>query len=108
MKADLKGITKIITDVLTSLGERGFELPLHVVTISINGTMFFVRYDADESAGNLAATLLTSHPQKDAFLAVPINLIFVDAWGEAARILIKADGSLGDLQELRDDKEVGH
>ncbi len=108
MKADLKGITKIITDVLTSLGERGFELPLHVVTISINGTMFFMRYDADESAGNLAATLLTSHPQKDAFLAVPINLIFVDARGEAARILIKADGSLGDLQELRDDKEVGH
>src|ERR1700739_1164696 len=89
-------LSDCIRDVLHALAEQGFELPLHVTCLGRNGTMMYFSYDAkDDDTDSLEATLVAKHSHESG-VALPINLFFVDARGEAARVVIDANGRIPD------------
>ena len=67
---------------------QGFEFPIFWVVVAANGEMLAGRYDLSESGSGLESRLLVRH-SADGTFAVPINLMFVDSRGEAARVVIK-------------------
>ena len=83
-------LSEALDEGLREMIERGFEPPLWVAVISINGCTLTFRYDADPSTGGLSPTLLTSHASEA--LRLPINVMFVDSRGEAALVLIDTKG----------------
>ena len=60
-----------------------------MATVAVNGSMLFVRYtQAPETAdGPFDVEVIADHTSMG--LAFPINIMFVDATGNAARVLIK-------------------
>jgi len=70
------------------LEERGFELPLHVVSVAANGTAHLFRYVAGET--HLEAELLAEYDECG-MLKLPVNMMITDARGEAAHFAISAD-----------------
>ena len=81
-------IGRIVMDCL----ENGFVLPLHAASIAVNGAVFVFRYTAAD-AGGLKREVLAEHKTADAMLALLINVMVVDARGEAVRIVVGADGN---------------
>ena len=73
---------------LRQLLDAGFVMPILVATVSANGAACVVRYDASEK-GDLDPTFVCN-PTGD--FRLPLNLMFVDARGEAARLVIAPDG----------------
>jgi hypothetical protein len=65
--------------------ERGFVFPLHAASVGVNGSTLVVRYVATDTG--VVAEVLAEHYETEMFLA-PVNIIIVDARGEAARVLI--------------------
>jgi len=74
-----------MNDPINALLQRGFELPLYVACISANGSVLVGRYEAE-------FTDLLEHRENDVF-TLPVNMMVVDARGEAARVVIRADGT---------------
>jgi hypothetical protein len=80
-------------DLAASIGEllqeclekRGFQLPLHVAAVSANGTAMIARYTEGHTA--LDVTILAEHVEDPGY-ALPINMMFCDTVGNAARALI--------------------
>lgn len=75
----------------TALGTviaQGFEFPIFWVAVAANGEMLAGRYDLSESGSGLESRLLVRHSDGGTF-AVPVNVMFVDGRGEAARVVIK-------------------
>ena len=70
--------------VLTRLLQEGCVLPLFVTCIGRNGSMICGRYDDIEAAG-LDFIFEASHIEDGAFL-LPMHLLVVDQWGEAAHV----------------------
>lgn len=79
---------KDFTMILEALLDRGFEAPFHVTCVGANGAMFMGRYcePARESDG-LDFELVASHSPDGSF-EIPINLMFIDRVGQAARVVI--------------------
>lgn len=65
--------------------EAGFVPPLHVVLIGANGYMIAMRTHPTE--------VLAEHSDASGICAKPINIMVVDARGEAARFVIKTPDS---------------
>lgn len=80
-------MTQAVADALQALLEQGFKLPLRVAAVSVNGAAAVLTYDAGRDG--LAPTFLLE-PTGD--FALPLNMMFVDARGEAARMLIEPSG----------------
>lgn len=79
---------RIYTEVLTGVLERGFRLPMSFVAVGVNGAMVFGRWSVDEP-GHVTLEGLTSHGET---LVFPVNMMVVDATGEAARVVITGPG----------------
>jgi len=75
-----------ITAILTACLERGFELPLCLCVVGVNGAVLAVRYALKEDAG-MDCEVLAQHVPEPVFL-LPINMMITDAQGEAARVVI--------------------
>ncbi len=84
-------LTQTIGLILTDCLENGFVLPLYVAAIAVNGAVLVFRYTAADEGG-LKREVLAEHETADAMLALPINVMVVDARGEAARIVVGGDG----------------
>jgi hypothetical protein len=82
---------KALGEILKTLLENGFELPFHFAIVGRNGQMMAGHYQADEGGDGLVCSLELEGKKGSAF-AVPINLMFVDSAGEAARVVIGPDG----------------
>ncbi len=79
---------KYFAQVLSTLLEDGFEPPLYVSVIANNGIFLIFRYDWDENQINLKVAPLADNSTEISALRIPINMMFVDSRGEAARVLI--------------------
>jgi len=80
---------------IEALLNDGFELPLYFTCMAVNGTMIYGRYAlGDEEVGG---EILASYGPDDAF-ALPINIIFVDHTGKAARVVFGEDGTSEEIQ----------
>lgn len=72
-------------DFLAQLILSGFTLPVHVAAVASNGTHAVVRMDGQ-------AVEFLCEPKGN--FELPINAMFVDRRGEAARALIGPSGSI--------------
>jgi hypothetical protein len=68
------------------INRRGFALPIHIVAIGANGSLFAGTFNP-----SVGLTPTAEHFVDDIFKA-PLNVIFVDSDGEAARAVIGPDG----------------
>lgn len=80
-------VTESLAEALQALLDQGFTLPFCVAAVGINGVAAMMTYD---TAPNGLAPTFQLEPTGD--MALPINMMFVDARGEAARLLIKPSG----------------
>jgi hypothetical protein len=78
-------------EFLKELLDRGFTLPIHFAVIAANGATFVARYTADVEQDGLACEIVAEH-HVDGMMQLPINMMFVDTTGEAARIVFEATG----------------
>ena len=87
---NLDPLARAMGEALEACLKLGFELPLHAVAVGLNGSVLAVRYVAAEGGG-LAAQPLAEYFENAQFTA-PVNIMIVDASGEAARVIIGPDG----------------
>ncbi len=77
-------------EALQHLLKSGFELPLYIVAISANGSMVFLQYAKNTgSAGEEPEIETLSSRDRHEGYVLPINIIFFDSKGEAARLFIQ-------------------
>jgi hypothetical protein len=77
-----------LADFLTWLVENGFEPPFHVAVLGTNGAGFLLTYEVAD--GGLEPIF---HYDSRRPLRTPVNMMFVDQRGEAARACIGPQGS---------------
>jgi len=99
MDQKIDQLTNTIANALTCLISEDFGLPIHVFSMSSNGSILVGRYEQSLSHSGLDVEILFEKYCDDAFL-VPINLMFIGATGQAARIVIERVGEEGSLQYL--------
>ncbi len=83
-------ILRAMKEALQQLLESGFELPIYIVVVGANGSLVLGQYpqssvSADEE---LDIEILSSRERPEGYV-LPINIIFVDSQGEAARLFIQ-------------------
>jgi len=79
-------LTELITEALQDSVDRGMALPFTVVAVAANGSLFAVKFDG--STGEPIA----HHYVDDTFIP-PVNVVVVDAMGDAVRIVVGPDGT---------------
>jgi hypothetical protein len=80
-------LTNEFAEALSSLLASGYKLPLTLAGISVNGVAFVATYtqlDADSLECEFKL-------EPKGYMKIPINLMVVDARGEAARVVIGSD-----------------
>jgi hypothetical protein len=91
MSEDEKAITSAITNALDRATKSGMVLPFILVAVGTNGAIIAVRYTLNEDYGTLDAEPLMQ--TATSAMGLPINIMIVDANGEAARLVVRPDGS---------------
>jgi hypothetical protein len=84
---DVDALGAQIGFALAQLMGDGFKLPIRFASVSTNGSFLCGTITAREEAGGLDCETPVMHAPDGSF-AFPINMMFVDAGGEAARVLI--------------------
>ena len=80
---------EVIAEILKKLQDEGFVLPYSFVTIGVNGALIAGVFSEAASGDGLDCTFTAEHlPDERGFL-MPVNMMFVDARGEAARVVLK-------------------
>ena len=80
-----------LSECLTECLDREMPLPFLMVVVGVNGCIIGARYTHSEDEDErLDAEVLFKHPT-DGKMVLPINIMIVDASGEAARVLISAE-----------------
>jgi hypothetical protein len=77
--------------VLQELLDRGFRPPIYFAAIAVNGSMIGGEYTADDGEEGLACNVLAQHVRGQIF-NTPINTMFVDGHGAAARVVFDTSG----------------
>lgn len=83
----MKGLTEYFAEALGAMLQNGFELPIHVAVVAVNGSMMFATYS--DSGGDTLDCDVTANHIVGPGLTLPINVMFVDSRGEAARVIIE-------------------
>ena len=86
--AEIPGLTESFADMYTKLLSNGFEPPICVAVISLNGCTLTMRLDADGSGFSL--TFLSEY-MVEPEMQPPFNLMCVDSRGEVARVVFEAE-----------------
>jgi hypothetical protein len=87
----VQGLAEALAELLTVVIGSGAGLPVLAVAVAQNGSMMYVEYDTD-GTGGVICTPLADHIESDTFQP-PINMMFVDAEGEAYRAVIDNEGA---------------
>jgi len=90
MNALMEGISQFLASSI----EEGFELPLLMTAVAVNGSMTFCRYiptNGQNADDGLDTEILAGHTEGSGF-QLPINVMLADANGQAARMLIRKPG----------------
>ncbi len=86
-------LAKDFAEILEGLLNREFELPYYFAAISINGSILAGRYEASPGGSGLSAEIIAEHVPSGMFV-LPINFMFVDRTGNAARMFIGKPGKV--------------
>jgi hypothetical protein len=88
----MEELGNIFVSVLQHCQKRNMPLPYLFVAVAINGGILGARYLLDESGEGLEAEMLVE-PTPGGMMQMPINVMIVDATGEAVRVLITPEGA---------------
>jgi len=83
---DQNELIQALADGLNDLIAGGFILPFYASIVALNGYIITAKYI--EGTEGLDVEFLGEISTDDGLLQVPINIMFVDARGEAARMVI--------------------
>ena len=81
---------EVIAEILEKLQEEGFVLPYSFAIIGVNGALMAGVFSA--SGDSLDCTFTADHQPDERGVLMPMNMMVVDARGEAVRIVIKGAG----------------
>ena len=82
-----------LSECLTECLDREMPLPFLMVCVGVDGSIIGARYTQSEEDEDkrFDVEVLVKH-FTDGKMVLPINIMIVDASGEAARVLISAEG----------------
>jgi hypothetical protein len=83
---------KKMAEIFEKLLEEGFELPMYWVAVSANGSIAGARYETSDGE-HLNFVPLVDHSPSGIF-QVPVNMMFTDTKGRAARVLFEGPGKV--------------
>ena len=84
-------LTQQLGNILTECLERGMQLPFTTAVLALNGSLLAVRYVPADDGEGCQCEVLAERSVGGSF-RLPINIMVVDANGDAARILIGQSG----------------
>jgi hypothetical protein len=76
-----------MAEVIQTLLARGFQYPLYLSAVAVNGQVLVMRY-AQTQDDAIEVTTLAEHDEAPGFV-LPINLMITDRRGAAARVVIR-------------------
>ena len=79
-----------LNEILETLMNEGFTPPLYGAAISTNGSIMTFQYEFAQD-GSLDMKLISNHCPDGQF-SIPVNMMFVDKRGDAARVVIEKSG----------------
>lgn len=77
-----------LSDALQHLVQKGFQFPLHVTIIALNGLIYAARLHLLEEK-DIRSADLTAHSEQDREICFPVNCLFVDAQGRTAQLKLE-------------------
>ena len=83
-----------ITAVLEECYSLGMQLPFLLVAVSLDGKLIGVRFTKAHDSDGLDAVPIAGNPNALATMPMPINVMIVDAVGQAACVLISCPGQV--------------
>jgi hypothetical protein len=89
---DLKDTAKQIRHVLSLLLEGGFVMPIILTSIDRYGSVMLAEYTAVAGKKDHWDCEIIAERMKSELFEPPINILFVDARGEAARVVFDEAG----------------
>ena len=97
--ADESWLTERIGQAIRECLEQGFELPVYAAIIASNGACAFFRFVDAGDDESVIPELMAQHLLESG-MALPVNIIFSDPSGQAARMLIEATDGTPQLKVL--------
>jgi len=89
-------ITGVLIQLLSTLIDKGFQLPIYIFVVSQNGNVVAARYEGNPSKEKPKVHIFVEHIE-DPDWKLPINCFFVDGTGKSESVKIDpeslADGS---------------
>ena len=95
---DLNNLSDKLGEVVRTLLEKGFVAPIRCACITANGSLIYVEYQPRAEGEGLETNVLAEH-EVGAY-RLPMNVVFVDNEGDAARVLIQPGGERTEIQFL--------
>ncbi len=86
MSQDL--ITERIGEALKELLGKGWKAPIFASVIAVNGSMIGCEYNYGGDQGNVNCKVLTEYHHPSNVFTLPVNVMFMDSTGRAARMTI--------------------
>ena len=83
-----------VTAVLEECYSRGMQLPYLFVAVSLDGKVMGVRFTEAEEGDGLDAQPIAGNPNALATMPMPLNVMIVDATGQATCALISGPGQV--------------
>ena len=88
----MKDVTEILIQLLSTLIEKGFELPIYIFAVSQNGNVVAARYEGNPPKEKTKVKIFTEHIE-DPDWKLPINSFFVDGTGKSESIKLDPESS---------------
>ena len=85
-------LTERIAEAIRECLEQGFQLPVYAAIIASNGACAFLRFVDAGDDESVIPELMTQHLAEPDML-LPVNIMFSDPAGHAARMLIETTDS---------------
>lgn len=90
-------IPDILIELLSTLIDKGFQLPIHIFAVSQNGNVVAARYEGNPPKEKTKVHVFVEHIE-DPDWKLPINCFFVDGKGKSESVKIDPE-SLTDTSE---------
>ena len=81
----MTNITGVLIELLSTLIDQGFELPIYIFMVSQNGNVVAARYEGNPSKEKPKVHIFVEHIE-DPDWKLPINCFFVDGTGKSESI----------------------
>lgn len=93
----MKNITDILIELLSTLIDKGFQMPIYIFVVSQNGCIVAAKYEGNPSKEKPKVKIFVEHIE-DPDWKLPINCFFVDGTGKSESVKIDPE-SLTDISE---------